>query len=504
MKKKILTILLALILVVGLTGCGTYNPPVGPDDPGGKPVEPGPGPDPGPGEENDAIFSVQLVQGEENWELPDNTQMRAKWTDGISQPVYADFDKSGRAETKGLDGDYSVTIEGLPTNKAYNPNAHIATNFGRDIKIEIFNVSRVLSGSNNNGTQPLKGMTIRSEGVYRATINKPEQIVYYIYEPSEDGTFYIQSWVDTTENLINPKIDKYEGSKHYVSGYSTINDGGPSSTYTKNFLLEFNINFDEMGGSLVFGIKADTRSAEYPLSIAFRISRESDYSREDIVAEMAIPTEFDKVQNRESFKKEKHEFMQKFGTNLHMFESDGLLNGDNIGFNENDGYFHMLDTDGKPLGPVVCANIDQPTLLVFQNETADSFISIEYHGNKALTVDDNFDKFYKKMPPKYDDLDFHFLNYKIFIEGYENIIKHEGKNDFHGLPEQYAPWKDVLAYSYFTDDNGMYPVTYELYRFLQGYATQARLFMDGNGFAEASGLKAAEEDQWLFACGYYS
>ena len=108
------------------------------------------------------------------------------------------------------------------------------------------------------------------------------------------------------------------------------------------------------------------------------------------------------------------------------------------------------------------------------------------------------------MPPKYDDLDFHFLNYKIFIEGYENIIKHEGKNDFHGLPEQYAPWKDVLAYSYFTDDNGMYPVTYELYRFLQGYATQARLFMDGNGFAEASGLKAAEEDQWLFACGYYS
>ena len=41
---------------------------------------------------------------------------------------------------------------------------------------------------------------------------------------------------------------------------------------------------------------------------------------------------------------------------------------------------------------------------------------------------------------------------------------------------------------------------------MQGYATNARLFMDGNGWAETDNelkLMSAEEDQWMFACGYY-
>ena len=39
--------------------------------------------------------------------------------------------------------------------------------------------------------------------------------------------------------------------------------------------------------------------------------------------------------------------------------------------------------------------------------------------------------------------------------------------------------------------------------FLQKFSISQRLFFDGNGFVESTGVYAAEEDQWLFACGYY-
>ena len=41
---------------------------------------------------------------------------------------------------------------------------------------------------------------------------------------------------------------------------------------------------------------------------------------------------------------------------------------------------------------------------------------------------------------------------------------------------------------------------------MQKYSVNQLLFMDGNGFVEtnpAVSVYALEEDQWLFACGYY-
>lgn len=507
MKKKIATIFLSLILAVVATGCGTYTPPSNnPDDP--KPPIVGPDDPNKPDDGKNAVSSVQLIYNGEKYVLPDGAKIRAKWSDGISQPVYADFDANGRAETRGLDGDYAVTVEGLPSNRAYNPNFHISTNYERDIEIEIFGVTRTLTSSNNNGSEPLKGVILRSYGIYNATLQREGEVFYYIYEPTESGTFYVQSWVDITENAVNPKIDAYVGSKYYVGGYSTIDDGGPASTYTKNFLLEYNLNADEVNGSFVFGVKASALNAEYPLTITFRISRESDYVREDIPSVIQLPEEFSEVQNgnitRPEFMQQKQNLMTCGGqyNTLHLFQDEGVFDGGRIGFNETDGYYHMLDGDGKPQGPVVVAIISKSILSVFITEdSSDSFISIEYHGNKALTIDDNFDKFYKKTPPKYDDLDYHFINYKVFIEGYENIASHE--SDFPGISIQFAPYKDALGYKDMANDDGAYPVTRELYRFLQGYATNARLFMDGNGFGETAGLVSAEEDQWMFACGYY-
>ena len=133
-----------------------------------------------------------------------------------------------------------------------------------------------------------------------------------------------------------------------------------------------------------------------------------------------------------------------------------------------------------------------------------SFSDVEYQGNKALTINDNYDWNYKKTKPEYNHRDPVYLNYKVFIEGYNGIAAHEDPVNFPGLKEQFKQYEGVFGYADFADDiEGVYPVTKELQRFLQGYAVSARLFLDGNGFAEAKGFRAAEEDQWLFACGYF-
>ena len=62
------------------------------------------------------------------------------------------------------------------------------------------------------------------------------------------------------------------------------------------------------------------------------------------------------------------------------------------------------------------------------------------------------------------------------------------------------------GYADYCNADGVTPVTQELQEFLQKYAVSQRLFMDGNGYAETSvdpTYEATEEDQWLFACGYY-
>jgi hypothetical protein len=62
------------------------------------------------------------------------------------------------------------------------------------------------------------------------------------------------------------------------------------------------------------------------------------------------------------------------------------------------------------------------------------------------------------------------------------------------------------GYADYTNSDGVYAVTEELKHFLQSYSTSQRMFADGNGWVEENPtikVDASEEDQWLFACGYY-
>ena len=62
------------------------------------------------------------------------------------------------------------------------------------------------------------------------------------------------------------------------------------------------------------------------------------------------------------------------------------------------------------------------------------------------------------------------------------------------------------GYADLCNSDGVYGVTQELKDFLQKYSVSQLLFFDGNGFVEtnpAISIYADEDDQWLFACGYY-
>lgn len=66
--------------------------------------------------------------------------------------------------------------------------------------------------------------------------------------------------------------------------------------------------------------------------------------------------------------------------------------------------------------------------------------------------------------------------------------------------------RQLLGYAAFTNSDGVYAVTEELKYFLQGYSVSQRMFADGNGWVEENPtvkVDAEEDDQWLFACGYY-
>ena len=131
----------------------------------------------------------------------------------------------------------------------------------------------------------------------------------------------------------------------------------------------------------------------------------------------------------------------------------GFLDADYFKYNEETGYWHLYDNITKTYGPVLCVKITKPCAYY-----EESLNLIESHGNKNLTVSNLTE------------------NYKQFIE---------------------------VEYAAICNSDGVCYVTNEMKEFLQKFSVSQRLFFDGNGFVESTGVYAIEEDQWLFACGWY-
>ena len=145
------------------------------------------------------------------------------------------------------------------------------------------------------------------------------------------------------------------------------------------------------------------------------------------------------------------------------------------------------------------------------------FPQIEYVGNKALTVASGT------------------KNYKQFIEGFDALIADPPSPDLgpylcvstcpcrsqgrcagacletcqycHVDCRRVSPLQiKGLGYADVVNRDGRFPVTPEIKEFLQEYSISQLLFRDGNGWVEENPnvkVDAMEDDQWLFACGYY-
>ena len=169
-----------------------------------------------------------------------------------------------------------------------------------------------------------------------------------------------------------------------------------------------------------------------------------------------------------------------------------VLIGTGYEYNEKTGFYHKYDEKlyendpygyGKGFGPVLYADISSP---VRTGILEDPFTSIEYHGNKALTVSNGTE------------------NYKLFIESYEkaNAMTVQVLGGEIECPEEF---KNLIGYASIVNSDGAVPVTKELAEFLQKYSINQAMFMDGDGWAEKAETpyQSTEEYQWLFACGYY-
>ena len=194
-----------------------------------------------------------------------------------------------------------------------------------------------------------------------------------------------------------------------------------------------------------------------------------------------------------------------------------VFDGDCYRLNPETGVYHVYDkqvyAENNGFGPMLYADITVPCRFLDS-----AFPMIEYMGNKALTVASGT------------------KNYKQFIEGYDALIIDPPSLDLgpyfcvsncpcrtqgrcegaclvscqycHADCRRLEPLQmRGLGYADVTNRDGKFPVTPELKQFLQEYSISQLLFRDGNGWVEENPnikVDAMEDDQWLFACGYYT
>ena len=190
-------------------------------------------------------------------------EMFARWSDGFSVHV-AKIDNTGVARIDGLDGDYRVTLSAVPNEYTYDPNSYLATNDNRNIILNLYTLNRLSGG----GTGKYDAYKFSKTGVYCAVVENADNAIFFQYAPDGMGTYSIESWADTTADLINPSLEAYDGqAPGWVADapFIKIDDGGAMGSYTRNFLYTVQIakeNISAGGGQLnfTFAIKAESKN----------------------------------------------------------------------------------------------------------------------------------------------------------------------------------------------------------------------------------------------------
>lgn len=505
--KSFLFVILALIIAVCFTGCGevvygdkapssgnssSVNPGTKPNPKPGEEEEGGGGtkPNPKPGGDDDdpdekRVFTVTLVKEGVVYTKTDG--ISAQWVNRFG--VYSAPFENGVAKIEGLDGEYHVTLSELPQERGrdytYDCNGYMANNNKRDIKIELLEIIYA-SGGMNGWTE------LRVLGTYRASIKTKTYELFYYFCPQEPGWYSITSWVDTTANKINPKVNIYNGNA--FSGFKvldkTVDSGGSAGTYTKNFRFEVKINRDEVGNNQIFGVMADSVGG-YPATVDFTVKYEGEYIRQDdgdpVYAEGPFYTGktpdgyFDYVykDKPQGSDKNRNPIYSQDGFNIKLKES-----GDEA------GYYHLYDEEkyasNGGWGPMLFAKLTKDTEVLWTIDDGGSHVDGGFNWNWVAT------------------------------EGGKISCVIDGYNYAYMISNTNVDGVKRYGYAQYCNADGVHPVTEELKKFLQGYAIREWFFDDGDGYAEDSEvntnidagkrgicLQSSEDNQWLFACGYY-
>ena len=361
--------------------------------------------------------------------------------------------EDGYAKMK-LDGDFNVILDKAPDGYTYNPNIYTASSDEPVIEIEIVKIAKVSKG---RGTALYKEYELSSDGVYRTDIATNKTKVYYEYQPKSAGYYVVESLVSIYDDVINPKVDIYVGTFAAKYFSETLDSGGAHKKggYTNNFKWVIRLSQAEIQNVYTFAVFAESKTGVYPVQVDFKISYEGEYYPEATVSKFMVAEEANF--KTPEFSKDEYIFKNSdHGTGSYyaaVTNGTGLLKAADYKYNEETGYWHRYYSDTNTYGPILCAKITKPCAYY-----EEALSMIESHGNKNLTVSNGTE------------------NYKQFIE---------------------------IDYAAACNSDGVCYVTMELKEFLQKFSVAQRLFFDGNGFVETTGVYAIEEDQWLFACGYY-
>ena len=483
MKNILVKVISLLLLLSVLTSCGTYNPP---NNPGGNPNDnpnPNPNPNPDPEGEPTTVF-VTDYRGMPFEELEGEDVI---FSDGFS--VYtAELDAWGEAEIKGLDGDFRVTLDKVPEGYTYNPNVYTVTNDQRDITITLYAIESTKNKGTGDGLYGDEVIKINSTGMYSATVEEEGDVVYYEFTPTKAGEYSVEAWVDVTKGEINPKLEVYYGSFAAKWFDYLLDDGGAASGYTKNFRYTVQIDKSEVGNAFTFGVTGTTRG-EYPFDVHFAVQLDGEFYRDKTTYTMIVPEELETSSKN----------CKEYGTGYtfvgswydeespNAWKKGGVIDGTKYKLNPETGVYHRYDEETGTYGEVLYAFISQPTWFIDM-----PFTTVEAPGNKNLTVNGGKD------------------NYKMFIEGYDALATCFGLGPHEWYSslstKERKQYEDIVGYGGICNSDGACPVTAELKEFLQQYSLAQRLFADGQGWAENNGtydIDAREDDQWLFACGFY-
>lgn len=533
--KKIVSFVLLAATLFSFVSCeGTYQGPTGNGGTGGGNNGGGSGGEYIPPVMNDDPtddFTVTVTADGEAYSP--RMDMYVYWSDGFSIHT-AKLDDEGVARIDGLDGDYKVTLSAVPNEYTYNPNANIATNDDRNIVVELYSLNMLVGGG--TGMYDCRGLS--KTGVYSVVIEEPGDLVFCNYSPDKNGEYSIESWIDTTADIINPYVEVYGGNSSWKYYVRTIDDGGEVGSYTINFVHTVTIADENIssGGqvSFTFAVGADSKNNQYPITVTFAVKRNGSFENPGHGSgghgtgnDMAIPTydfsdfnksehEYDDGEYRIAYP----EYQYTAGSNVYVFDEERFKIWETK--DGGDGFYHVYDeekyasTDGY--GPILYANITTNTRFIDR-----PFSKIEYNAsgetiNAALSAGG--------------------INYKHFIEGYTYLstfgninggsyycVADCGCHDKNVSVENWACTsactecnKDCRrcpeeligneGYQSIANSDGMVPVTEELKNFFLAYCKKEIFFYDGSGTLEkrlidGKSFQAVGDSGWLFACAYY-